>query len=1109
MRCLNCGSHDHPPDARFCGHCGEALAAPSCTQCGRSLRPGDKFCPHCGSLVSIEARVSPGSTRPPITFTPAHLIDRFLAARATVEGELKHATVLFADIVDSTQLTFGKDPEAANEVLGPAVEVMRRSVFRYEGYVRPRGDGIQALFGVPLSHEDHAVRGCLAALDIIAGIKALDASPNAGGPVQVRVGLNSGEIIVKRISDDLLLELDAIGVTVALASRMERLAAPNTALITAATFALVERLIGVSSRGKVTVRGVAEPVEIFCLEGVRQAPQRFSQPADGSVTTFVGRALELETLAYAWEEATKSRGQIVAFVGEPGVGKSRLIAEFTRSHRFEGALLLEARSVSYGRATPYLPVIHLLRAYFGIHADDDVHRAKDKIDAKLQALGSSLPDHRAAIFDLLAIEESDARWRDFDPSERRQKLQEGVLDVVLREARSRPVCLVFEDLHWVDNETREFLSKLVEFIPTRRILLLVNYRPEYQCDWGRKTYFRQLPVTPLSAASSHKLLDNLLGTFPQLKELKLKLIEQTAGNPLFLEECVNMLKAQTALQGEPGAAKLVRPLDQISFLPASVQSTLKARIDQLDAEPKHVLEYASVFGKDFSYANLKAVVGLDAQTLEKCLRELQDLEFIYQTQRLPEPEFTFKHALTYQVAYRSLLNERRRTIHADILQSMEQRYQKRIGDHVEELARHALHGEVWGKAFKYAYEAAKKAFDRSAHRETVQHLEDALRASQNLGEPAAGSPAGIDVRFLMRYALLNLGEIERVRQLLSETEPLIRALDVPQRTAQFEGFQSNYFCLTDDQPNAVAHGLSALRIAESIQDRVLRVEMAYRLAQPYYQLAKYAEAIELLEAAVGLIAASETRSRLGMAAIPVVVCRTWLTLCYAELGEFGRAARNAGAAVALASETGHPLSSAFAYWGQGHYHLYQRSYQDAAVVLEKGLEVCRRWDLRFWFSRLASALGLARAMTGETETALELIDQALDDVLARHYAVDAARLFERLATAHLAAGRYDLAESKALHALSLSTRSNARGHQAWSMRLLGEIYTAIDSVDRARADENFNAALGLANTLGMRPLAAHCYEGISRLHARRGDQLRAEQARSKASEIWSSLGSQS
>jgi tetratricopeptide (TPR) repeat protein len=493
--------------------------------------------------------------------------------------------------------------------------------------------------------------------------------------------------------------------------------------------------------------------------------------------------------------------------------------------------------------------------------------------------------------------------------------------------------------------------------------------------------------------------------------------------------------------------------------------------------------------------------------LEARLDELQALEFIHQIRRLPEQEFTFKHALTYQVAYRSLLSDRRRTMHATILRSMEQRHLDRTSDHAEELARHALHAADWDKTLRYTFEAGKKAFDRSAHRETVQHLDEALRALRKLGDGAENRQLGVDVRFLLRYALLNLGEVERVGQLLTETRPLIQALDLPQRTAQFEAFQSNYYCLSNDQTKAVQHGLHALRIAETEQDRALRIEMAFRLAQPYYQLARYSDAIEILEAAVALIGPEEASCRFGMSALPAVVCRTWLTLCHAELGAFSRARDHASAAVSLVNETDHPLSAVFAYWGQGHLYLYQRDYAQAVSTLQRGFEVSRRWSLRSWLSRLASALGLARALSGEADAGVALIEQALAEAEATHFAVDAPRLLERLATAHLMAGRHGLAETKAAQALALATGSGARGHQAWTLRLLGEISTAAERFDGKAVEENFTRALGLTTTLGMRPLAVLCHEGLSRLHSRRGHQPQAEEALRQARSLWSTLNS--
>jgi class 3 adenylate cyclase/tetratricopeptide (TPR) repeat protein len=1082
----------------------------ACPHCGWLLQLDYKFCPGCGITISILTNSAADSLSQttegsrPINYTPRHLVDQILTERATVEGELKQATILFADIVDSTRLTYGKDPEAADKIIGPAIEEMRKAVFRYDGYVRPRGDGIQALFGVPLSHEDHAVRGCLAALDIIKGIEDsnVHTGDTLGARIQVRVGLNSGEVIVKRIRDDLLIELDAIGATVALASRMENLASPGTVQITASTFALAERFVRADLRGKIAVRGVNQPVDVFQLKAVRHSPTRFHHVSDGGIATFVGRELELETLAYAWQQVRTGEGQVVALVGEPGVGKSRILSEFIRSRLTEGSLVLEARSASYGQATPYQPVTNLLRDYFDVHALSDEKEIKKRIDDRLASLDPALIPQRVAMFYLLNLSIDDAAWSQCDAFERRQKVHEAIIEIILRQAESQPMCVIFEDLHWIDGETQTLLNKIVDDIPARSILLLVSYRPEHQMNWGRKTYFRQLPIGPLPDATAYSLLDDLIGTHAELSSLKRRLIEQTAGNPLFLEECIQMLKEQSRLLGQRGKAELAQPINDIDFLPASVQSTLKARIDRLGSDEKHVLDFASIIGKEFSYADLNAAIDISTGSLQACLQKLQALEFIRQIRRFPDAEYTFKHALACQVAYRSLLTERRRRMHSAVMRGIEKRYKSRTADHIEELARHAWHGGIWDKAVSYSFAAGKKSFDRSAHKETVQHLEQALKALPHVPENEETRLLGIEVRFLLRYALLNLGEIPRVGELLDQMGPLITSVDVAQRTGQFEAFRSNYYCLTGDQSRAVEHGLRALQIAVSTNDRVLRLEMAYRLAQPYYHLARYREAIELLEDAVRLIGPDDALSRLGMSAMPMVVCRTWLTVCCAELGEFVSATRHASMAVELVGETQHPLSIAFAYWGLGQLCLQRRDYSGAEVAFKTGLQACERWSLRFWFSRLASGLGMAKALGGDGDAALSLLEAALREAQSMHLRVDASPLSERLATVHLLSGRYAMAESEACHALQLAVQSRAEGHQAWALRLLGEVFSANERPDWERVMSSFNNALELAGSLGMRPLSALCHEGIARMHEKLGSHDRAQAAFGDANRIW-------
>ena len=536
---------------------------------------------------------SPSATtqeRAPLTYTPSYLAEKILTSRSALEGERKLVTVLFADLKGSMELLADRDPEEARQLLDPVLERMMAAVHRYEGTVNQvMGDGIMALFGAPIAHEDHAVRACYAALAMQDAIRRYSEGVRRthGCEVQIRVGLNAGEVVVRAIGNDLHMDYSAIGQTTHLAARMEQLATPGSIRLTAATHRLVEGLVVVRALGPVPVRGLTDPVEVFELVGASAIRQRLPATGGRGLTRFVGRQTELVVLQQALEQARTGHGQAVAVIGEPGVGKTRLFYEFVHSHRTQGWLALETTSMSYGKATTYLPVIDLLNIYFQVEEGDDPRRIREKVTGKLLTLDEALRPTLPAFLSLLEVAVEDAAWEHLNALQRRQHILDAVKRLLLRESQVQPLILVFENLHWIDSETQALLDRLVESLPTARLLLLVNYRPEYQHSWGSKTYYVQLRLDPLLPENAMELLRDLLGEDASLGGLKQRLIEWTEGNPFFLEETVQTLVETHALVGERGAYRLVTSLGTIQ-VPATVQAVLAARIDRLPLEERRM-----------------------------------------------------------------------------------------------------------------------------------------------------------------------------------------------------------------------------------------------------------------------------------------------------------------------------------------------------------------------------------------------------------------------------------------------------------------------------------------------------------------------------------------
>jgi class 3 adenylate cyclase/tetratricopeptide (TPR) repeat protein len=1029
---------------------------------------------------------------------PSHLAEKILTSKAALEGERKQVTVLFADLKGSMELLADHDPEEARQLLDPVLERMMAAVHRYEGTVNQvMGDGIMALFGAPIAHEDHAVRACYAALAMQEAIcrYSEEVRRTHGITVQMRVGLNSGEVVVRAIGNDLHMDYSAIGETTHLAARMEQLATPGCILLTAETLRLAEGLVQVKSLGPVPVKGLAAPVEVFELVGAGPTRTRLQALAARGLTRFVGRQAELEGLRQAQAQAGAGHGQMVAVIGEPGVGKTRLFYEFTQSHRTHGWLWLESSSVSYGRATAYLPIRDLLKAYFQIDDRDDMRRVREKLTGKLLTLDAALGQTLPAFLTLLDIPIEDAQWQTLDPPQRRQRTLDAIKRLLLRESQVQPLLLIFENLHWIDAETQALLDRLVESLPTAQLLLLVNYRPEYQHGWGSKTYYTQLRLDPLPPASADEFLQALLGDDPSLQPLKQRLIAQTEGNPFFLEESVRTLVETGVLLGEPGAYRLAQALPTIQ-VPATVQAVLAARIDRLPPEEKRLLQTAAVIGTEVPFALLPAIGELSEAELRRGLGHLQGAEFLYETSLFPELEYTFKHALTHEVAYGSLLLERRRGLHATIVSAIERLYADRLTEQVERLAQHAFRGEVWDKAVAYCRQAGTRALARSALREAVACFEQALAALTHLPESRATQEQAIDLRFGLRNALMELGEMRQMLDYLREAKILAETIDDQPRLGRVSAYMCRYFREMGDHDGAVASGQHALAAAETLGDFALQVMAHHHLGVAYHTLGDHRRAMELLRSNVEALAGDLIRERFGLSGLPAVLSRAWLVRCLAELGAFPEGVAHGEEAVRIAEAVDHPLSLVHAYLGVGFLSLRQRDLFRAIPALERCLDLCRVYNILIWFRETAAALGCAYAFSGRVAEALPLLEQAEQRGAAMGTMGGQSLRVGYLSEAYLLAGRLEDATALTGRALDLSRRHKERGHLAWALRLLGEITTHQAPPESEPAESHYRQALTLANELGMRPLQAHCHLGLGTLHARIG---RPEQARAALS----------
>ncbi len=1006
MKCPRC-QHENPSAVKFCGECGARLEL-VCPSCRASNPPTNKFCNECGAplaqAVTTTKFISPES------YTPKHLAEKILTSKGALEGERKQVTVLFADMKGSMELLADRDPEEARKILDPVLEHMMEAVHRYEGTVNQvMGDGIMALFGAPLAHEDHAVRACYAALRMQESVKryAEGVHRTEGVPIQIRVGLNSGEVVVRSIGSDLHMDYTAVGQTTHLASRMEQMAMPGLILMPAETLRLAEDYVQVNALGPRAVRGLEAPVEVYEIVGATTVRSRLKAAASRGLTRFVGRDSELDQLRQALERARAGHGQVVAVIGEPGVGKSRLYWEFTHSHRTQGWLIVESGSVSYGKASAYLPVIDLLKAYFQIEASDDGRKIREKVTGKVLALDRALESSLPAFLWLLDVSVEDAQWQRLEPSQRRQRTLDGVKRLLLRESQVQPLIVMFEDLHWIDTETQALLDSLVESLPTAQLLLLVNYRPEYQHGWSGKSYYRQLRIDPLPPETAEELLSALIGGDATLAPLKRLLIERTEGNPFFLEESVRTLVETKVLAGERGAYRLARAAQSLQ-IPATAQAILAARIDRLTPEDKRLLQAAAVVGKDVPFTLLQAIAEEPEEALRRGLGNLQAAEFLYESRLFPDLEYTFRHALTQEVAYQSLLAARREALHAAAGRALESLYADRLDQAYDRLAYHYSKTENAHKAVEYLRRFAEKAAGMYAHAEAVKALEEALVHAERLPIEERDRRL-LDLAVRQAESLHFLGRRQEIVDLLLQQQERLERLGDASLAGQYYfwlGFAHAWLghraeaaqtlrrsldeaarsgdeaiigrvhralaveCVYSGRPldEAVAHGCQAVALLERTEDRFWFSQALFALSYSYYYTGDFDLALEV---AARLDAVGETTgSRRAQAN-----AATMAGLSYATRGDWVAGVEALQRALKLSPD---PFETALILACLGKAHSEGGDAAQAIPLLEQAVQLAdrvRSLQFQCWFRTM---LGDGYLLGGQTNKAREVVGQALE-----------------------------------------------------------------------------------------------------------------------------------
>jgi len=1106
MKCPKCQTNNR--DVRkFCHYCGAKLLL-ICPHCGFENLPGEDFCGECGHDLTKPEEVPLTDYSQPQSYTPKFLAEKILTTRSSIEGERKLVTVLFADVANYTSMSEKLDPEEVHRIMDGCFKILMGEIHKYEGTINQfTGDGVMALFGAPVSHEDHAQRACHAALSIQKAIGEYEQKieKDYGLDFKMRVGLNSGPVIVGAIGDDLRMDYTAVGDTTNLASRMEEMAGVGAVMVSAYTYKMAQDFFVFETVGKVPVKGKKQPQEAYELIKASEVETRIEAAAAKGLTKFVGRGQEMQVLKTAFEKAKSGSGQVVGIVGEAGVGKSRILLEVRNMLSNDENTYLEGRCLHYGGVMAYLPMLDILRLYFEIQEGEQEVLIKKNMKEKVLQLHEKLQNALSPFQDLLSLKIEDEAYLKLEPQQKRERTFEALRDLFVRTSQHKPLVLAVEDLHWIDKTSEEFLDYLIGSLPNARILLILLYRPEYNHLWGSKSYYTKIGVDQLSTPTSVELVQSILEGGDVVPELRELILNRTGGNPLFMEEFTHSLLENGTIQIKDHQYVLSRKESEID-VPDTIQGIISARIDRLEENLKRTMQVASVIGRDFAFRILQTITGMKEE-LKSQLINLQGLEFIYEKRLFPELEYIFKHILTQEVAYNSLLIKRRNEIHENIGKAIETIYTERLEEFYEMLAYHYSKTENHDNAAHYLKLSGTKAVGKHSPIEAFHYYQEALKVLKQLPESVENKKAQIEIIHLLYGPMMFLGQPEGSMECLQEGAKLSGEVGDERGLATFYGYLALHHHQIGEPLPGIEYGEKAFQTAEKLQDIGFMAATAFDLVNNYLNTGQHAKTVDTLGDVIELLEKNEMEADLcGRPFTMYPVLCVYCGVAMAFLGDFEEGIALCEKGIHTATKTNDLAAMALV---EGEYGILYVCRGDGKLALDHAQNGVKYAEEINWMMLLYlswAILAWAHYFLGDLGAALEISEKAIEIQKSMGVELGSAITCRLQGTIYFDQGNHEKGLNLLEKALQLAQKTSEKAEEGLCRILLGWMLGKVDPSNQHDAEDSIVKGIEISETLKLRPFYSIGCLHLGELYADSGQKEKALENLKKADRMFQEMG---